>query len=367
MVYLVGAGPGDAELATLKARRALERADAVLYDALANPALLEWAPAAAERLFVGKRAGAHAASQADIERWMIARARRGGTVVRLKGGDPLIFARAGEEMAALRRAGVAFEVVPGISAASAAAAAAAVALTDREQAPGVRFLSAPAVVAAPPAPTLETLAIYMGAGRLAAMAEALMAAGWPAGTPALAVARASLPDQETAAVTLGGLRKRVPRLPMPVLLLVGNTARAWKTPARSRRRQPSQPGPGLILMAHGSPLQAWQRDVNALARSLGRSFGQPSEFSRAAYLPPAAPSLEARVAEAVRAGVRRAVVVPYFLAPGLHVRRDIPALVAAAQRRFPRCKLVLADCLAGHAALRTAVLARAEAALAASR
>src|SRR6185437_858795 len=205
------------------------------------------------------------------------------------------------------------------------------------------------------------------AGRLAAMAEALMAAGWPAGTPALAVARASLPDQETAAVTLGGLRKRVPRLPMPVLLLVGNTARAWKTPARSRRRQPSQPGPGLILMAHGSPLQAWQRDVNALARSLGRSFGQPSEFSRAAYLPPAAPSLEARVAEAVRTGVRRAVVVPYFLAPGLHVRRDIPALVAAAQRRFPRCKLVLADCLAGHAALRTAVLARAEAALAASR
>src|SRR6185437_13507937 len=144
---------------------------------------------------------------------------------------------------------------------------------------------------------------------------------------------------------------------------VGNTARAWKTPARSRRHQPSQPGPGLILMAHGSPLQAWQRDVNALARSLG----QPSEFSRASYLPPAAPSLEARVAEAVRAGVRRAVVVPYFLAPGLHVRRDIPALVAAAQRRFPRCKLVLADCLAGHAALRTAVLARAEAALAASR
>ncbi|HWG36743.1 MAG TPA: uroporphyrinogen-III C-methyltransferase [Terriglobales bacterium] len=358
MVYLVGAGPGDPELATLKARRVLASADAVFYDALANPALLDWAPASAERCFVGKRAGAHAATQADIHRWLIARARRGGTIVRLKGGDPLVFARAGEEMAVLRRAGVNFEIIPGISAASAAAAAAAVPLTDRHLASGVRFLSAPALVRAPPTPTSETLAVYMGAGRISAIAQSLLDAGWRRATPATAVANASLSGQRIASATLGGLLRRPPRLPAPVLILVGNAVRPRKLRLAAKPQKAVKTG--LILMAHGSPLKAWQHDINALARTLA----QPGEFSRAAFLVPVTPSLEAVVAEANRAGVRRAVVVPYFLAPGLHVSRDIPALVAAAQRRYPSCRLLLADCLAGHPALRTAVLSRAAAALA---
>lgn len=113
-------------------------------------------------------------------------------------------------------------------------------------------------------------------------------------------------------------------------------------------------------MAHGSPLADWQRGVDQLARDLA----QPGQFSRAAYLPPVQPSLGEAVAAAAAAGVRQLAVVPYFLAPGLHVSRDLPALVAAARRRYPRMRIALADCLDGHPALRTAVLARAGEALA---
>src|ERR1035441_6279421 len=114
-VYLVGAGPGDPELITLKGRRLLERADSVLYDYLANPALLDLAPVQAERIYVGKKKSAHAFSQEEICAMMIEHARRGLNVVRLKGGDPFIFGRGGEEAEALAAAGVAFEVVPGVT------------------------------------------------------------------------------------------------------------------------------------------------------------------------------------------------------------------------------------------------------------
>src|ERR1044071_9548778 len=131
-VYLVGAGPGDPELITLKGRRALEQADVVLYDHLANDALLDFAPRHAERLYVGKKKSAHAFGQAEICDLMIDRARRGLTVVRLKGGDPFIFGRGGEELEALAEAGIAFEVVPGITAPLGIAAYSGIPLTHRD-------------------------------------------------------------------------------------------------------------------------------------------------------------------------------------------------------------------------------------------
>src|SRR5215467_9920732 len=121
-VYLVGAGPGDPDLITLKGRRALEQADAVLYDHLANDALLDLAPKHAERLYVGKKKSVHAFSQEEICAMMIDRSRRGLTVVRLKGGDPYIFGRGGEEAEALACAGIPFEVVPGVTTAMGLAA-----------------------------------------------------------------------------------------------------------------------------------------------------------------------------------------------------------------------------------------------------
>ena len=140
-VYLIGAGPGDPELVTCKGRRILERADAVLFDHLAPAALLDLAPAAAERIYVGKKKAEHAFTQEEICAMLVERARRGLTVVRLKGGDPFIFGRGGEEAEALAEAGVPFEIVPGVTTPLGIAAYTGVPLTHREHASAVTFVS----------------------------------------------------------------------------------------------------------------------------------------------------------------------------------------------------------------------------------
>lgn len=371
-VYIIGAGPGDPELLTLKAHRLLASADAVLYDALANPALLEIAPPGAERCYVGKRSRTPAVAQPVLTEWMISRARRGLNVVRLQGGDPLIYGRCGEEIAALTAAGVPFEIVPGITSASGAAAALGLPLTHRQLAAGVRFFSGAGLLVSPPAPALagpqDTLAIYMGLEQLEVITAALLGAGWPSTVEAALVERATLPGQRhiIAPLRLLPARAREAGIAPPALLLVGDLI-AW------RRRLDAAPacGPvlaaapapdGIILITHGSPRLEWQHGVHQLARELA----QPGQFSRAAFLPPGRPGLDDVVRTAAANGVHRLAVVPYFLAPGLPVRRDLPALVAAARRHFPKLQLELAACLDGHPALRTAVLARAAEAWAAS-
>ncbi|HXR96554.1 MAG TPA: uroporphyrinogen-III C-methyltransferase [Terriglobales bacterium] len=348
-VYLVGAGPGDPELITVKGQRLLAEADSILYDELANPALLAVAPATAERIYVGKRSGSHAATQDQIAHWMIQRARRGLRVVRLKGGDPFLFGRGGEEVAALAAAGVPCEVVPGISAANGATAAAGIPLTQRGVASSVRLLSGHGESPAPAYNKSETLVYFMGLARVPDIARDLRAQGWPAATPAAVIERGTLPGQRVVAGSLNKIARQVrnARITSPALLVVGAVARAHKV--RPQLTVVPPPPSGLILMAHGSPLPAWQRGVHKLARELG---------GRAAFLPPVAPSLGDAIAEAVACGDRRLIVVPYFLAPGLHVTRDIPDLIEAERARFPEVSITLSACLEGHAALRTAVLAR---------
>src|ERR1700761_5234884 len=136
-VYLVGAGPGDPDLITVKGRKILERADSILYDHLAPERLLDLAPASAERVYVGKKRSAHEFSQEEISAMLIERARRGLTVVRLKGGDPFIFGRGGEEMEALASAGLPFEIVPGVTTPLGIAAYTGVPLTHREHSSAV--------------------------------------------------------------------------------------------------------------------------------------------------------------------------------------------------------------------------------------
>ena len=140
-VYLIGAGPGDPELLTLKGRRILEQADAILFDHLAPAALLDFAPPSAERVYVGKKKSAHAFTQDEICAMLIERARRGLTVVRLKGGDPLIFGRGGEEAEALADAGVPFELVPGVTVPLGIGAYAGVPLTHRGRSTSVSFVA----------------------------------------------------------------------------------------------------------------------------------------------------------------------------------------------------------------------------------
>jgi uroporphyrin-III C-methyltransferase len=367
-VYLVGAGPGDPELLTLKARRILGTADAVLYDELANSAILDWAPAAAERLYVGKRDRCHSLPQEEIQRHLIARARQGKCVVRLKGGDPFLFGRGGEEAAVLTAAGIPWEVIPGVSAGLAAPALAGIPLTHRGLAAQVVFRSGHACgLTAPPRPTQV---IFMGLGRIRAVVAELTAEGWPAATPVAVIAQASLPGQQVVRGRLENIAARVAaaHLPNPALIVVGAVAafgaaeRDAGAPGQAEETVAAAQAPaiaansGLVVLAHGSSLPQWHASVQRLVAALAPGAGG---WARAAYLPPAAPALAAVAEEAAAAGLRRLIVVPYFLADGLHVTRDIPALVDAARQRHPALDIRLTASLEGHPALRTAVYARA--------
>jgi uroporphyrin-III C-methyltransferase len=228
---LVGAGPGDPELLTVKAVRALRSADVVLYDKLIDPRVLDLAPARARRIDVGKRCGRHAMSQAAINRLLVEQVRAGGHVVRLKGGDPFVFGRGGEELEALREAGAEVEVVPGITAALATAARLRMPLTHRGVSRSLHLITAHgrdeegmpqhdwrALAAAG-----GTLAVYMGARTLPKVAEALLAAGMPAATPAIAVENATLPGERRIRRTLADIAQAVAAAGVegPTLTLIG--------------------------------------------------------------------------------------------------------------------------------------------------
>jgi uroporphyrin-III C-methyltransferase len=230
-VWLVGAGPGDPELLTLKALRVLAAADVVLVDDLVNRAIVAHVREGARIVRVGKRGGCKSTPQAFIERLMIAEANAGRAVVRLKGGDPCIFGRGGEEMAALHRAGVACEIVNGITSGLAAATGAGVALTQRGVAPGVVFVTAHASGENAPdwaalAKTRMTLVVYMGVARCAAIQDALLAAGLDPATPALVVENASLTSERQLRTTLERLATDVAanEIASPAIMVVGEVA-----------------------------------------------------------------------------------------------------------------------------------------------
>ncbi len=228
-VYLVGAGPGDPELITLKGRRALERADVVFFDHLANVALLDLAPPGAERIYVGKKRADHALSQPEICEALIERARRGQCVVRLKGGDPFIFGRGGEEAEALAEAGLEFEIVPGVTTPLGIAAYTGVPLTHRKHSSAVTFISGHDVAGIDwaHAAAADTLVVFMGLTAFPQIAHALIAQGRGADTPAIAVRWATRPSQQTVAGTLGDLPGLVAAAGMkpPATFIVGEVAR----------------------------------------------------------------------------------------------------------------------------------------------
>ena len=228
-VFLVGAGPGDPELLTLKGKRVLETADAVLYDHLAPRELLEVAPPQAERIYVGKKRTQHQLSQEEICAMLIERARRGLTVVRLKGGDPFIFGRGGEEAEALAEAGVEFEVVPGVTTPLGIAAYCGVPLTHREHTSVVTFLTAhdPEQIDWAKVSGAETLVLFMGLTTLGPVMRKLIEAGRDGQTPAMAVRWATRPDQQVIAGTIGDLAMRVAEAGMkpPATVVVGEVVR----------------------------------------------------------------------------------------------------------------------------------------------
>jgi uroporphyrin-III C-methyltransferase len=235
-VLLVGAGPGDPDLLTLKAVWALKAADVILYDRLAGNKVLEHARREAELIPVGKAKGAHSVPQEKIQALMIEHASAGKTVVRLKGGDPLVFGRAGEEIAALRAAGIDIEIVPGITASLAAAASLRIPLTHRDVSHSVTFISGQEAGGGDPGfahldfaalkPGQNTLVVYMGVATASLIAHRLLDAGWAAATPVIAVENASREDERRIAFTLAALAAEPERLGLqsPAVLIFGDVA-----------------------------------------------------------------------------------------------------------------------------------------------
>ncbi len=224
-VYLVGAGPGDPELLTRKAWRVLQSAHVILHDDLVSEEILRVLPRTAQVVNVGKRCGTKGISQDEINERMVSLAREGKVVTRLKNGDPLLFGRAGEEMDALRQAGIEFEVIPGVTAALGAAAAARISLTDRRHASRVVFVTAHR--AGGTGLTNErhiaidtTYVIYMPGNRNAELADELRAAGIGAEIPCLVISRATTKYETIYRTTVGKLAQ-FPGAAAPSLLIVG--------------------------------------------------------------------------------------------------------------------------------------------------
>jgi|CZKI01.1.fsa_nt_gi uroporphyrinogen III methyltransferase/synthase len=246
-VYLVGAGPGDPELLTLKARRVLGEADAVVYDHLVAPEMLDLAPPGCERVFAGKKGGQFCRPQNEIDETLVRLALEGKTVVRLKGGDPFVFGRGGEEAAALAAAGIAFEIVPGVTSALAAAAYAGIPLTHRLHSSSVVLLTGHEDPSKPGAAVRwedyarlkATLCIYMGVKNLATIAGRLEAGGLAATTPAAIVQSATTEAHRTILGTLGTLAELAARenVAAPSMIIIGEVAAfserlAWFEAAR---------------------------------------------------------------------------------------------------------------------------------------
>jgi uroporphyrin-III C-methyltransferase len=230
VVWLVGAGPGDPELMTVKAVKALAAADVVVHDGLVSDEILALAPSAARCISVAKRKSRHSYAQDEINRMLVAFAHEGLTVVRLKGGDPFIFGRGGEELEACRAAGIECRVVPGVTAALAASASAGAPLTHRDAAQAVTFVTGHAARGQLPdldwaalAKPNQTVVIYMGLSLASVIADQLMAAGRAGSTPALIVENASRADERRLPARLDELAQAATGLSGPALLIVGES------------------------------------------------------------------------------------------------------------------------------------------------
>lgn len=260
-VYLVGAGPGDPDLLTVKALRLLKSADVVVYDRLISEAILDQVPAGATRIYVGKQDGHHHMSQSDINQLLVALARRHNVVVRLKGGDPFVFGRGSEEALFLARQGIAFEVVPGVTAASGCTAYAGIPLTHRELSRQVLFITGRCSGGEPPridpgvaADEQCTLVIYMGLRQLPVIVERLLAAGRPPDTPVAVIENGSLVSQRRCLGRLDALPEQVTLagIESPALVVIGRvvelaTELDWFRP----RAEPAAMSPQALSTAAG--------------------------------------------------------------------------------------------------------------------
>ncbi len=292
-VSLVGAGPGDPDLITVKGMQRLQQADVVIYDYLANPVLLDYCRADAERIYVGKQAKRHTLTQDEINALLLEHG-RGKRVVRLKGGDPYIFGRGGEEAEVLQQAGIAWEVVPGISSGVAAPAYAGIPVTHREVASSVAFITGHEDPTKPEtalnwstlATAVDTLVFYMGVGNLPEIARQLMANGRPAETPVAVIRWGTKPEQEVVTGSLQTIADDVAQrgLKPPAITVVGEVVRlrerlgdlVWQV-------GPAQPQP---LAGKRVVVTRAREQASALSEQLRTAGAEPIEYPVIAFAPP---------------------------------------------------------------------------------
>jgi uroporphyrin-III C-methyltransferase len=288
-VWLVGAGPGDPELLTIKALKALQGAEVVVHDGLVSDEILDLAPASARKISVAKRKSRHSYSQDEINRMLVAFALEGLEVVRLKGGDPFIFGRGGEELEACRAAGVECLIVPGVTAALAASASAGAPLTHRGSAQAVTFVTGHAQSGREPDLDWESLArpnqtvvIYMGVSMAAPIAARLIGAGRGGSTPALIVENASRADERRVVTTLARLPEAAAAVSGPALLIVGEAMALAVPLPRSGRGGPSAVEP----MVERASLRLSGTTGHSLAQRVGLSLSTTRSSLRSASGPP---------------------------------------------------------------------------------
>lgn len=298
-VSLVGAGPGDPDLITVKGMQRLQHADVVIYDYLANPELLRYCHADAERIYVGKQANRHTLRQDEINALLVTHGQAGKRVVRLKGGDPYIFGRGGEEAEALEQAGVAWEVVPGISAGVAAPAYAGIPVTHREAASSVAFItghedptkSETALNWRTLATAVDTLVFYMGVGNLPEIAEKLVQHGRSAETPVAVIRWGTLPKQEVVTGTLRTIAADIEsaRLRPPAITVVGEVVRLREKLGDLVERAASEAAPVAVDgPLHGKRIVVTRarEQASALSERLRAAGAEPIEYPVIAFAPP---------------------------------------------------------------------------------
>lgn len=262
IVYLVGAGPGDPDLITVRGLRCLQRAEVLVHDRLVAPELLDEAPTSALRIDVGKEAGHHRCAQEEINALLVRHAQAGRIVVRLKGGDPFVFGRGGEEALACAAAGVAWEVIPGVTSATSVPARAGIPVTHRGIATSFAVVTGHCLgddrVDWEALARIDTLLILMGLSRLPEVAGLLKAHGRDASTPAAIISRGTLPDERVVVTTLGGLADAVARegLATPALVVVGEVVRLREELDRCRWAIPPAQQPGRVPLV-SEPHAVW--------------------------------------------------------------------------------------------------------------
>lgn len=391
--YLIGAGPGRADLITARGLSLIRQADVIIYDRLISPELLDEAPQA-EKIFAGKNSGHHAIPQEEINALLVEKVRQGKCVARLKGGDPFVFGRGGEEALALMEAGLPFEIVPGVSSAIAAPAYAGIPVTHRGIATSF------AVVTGHESPDkletttnwrdlskIHTLVILMGIENFGRISQILMEAGRDPNTPAAAIRQGTTSHQRLAVATLSTLAEVIEAqdITSPAVIVIGDVVTlahqlAW--------RAEEHPGAGLVsmfthaphdeikqgenvtkreivLLGHGSRMQAAVDEFNLFAEALSRHIEQPV---RVGFLELSEPEISVALAQAARdAGDGGEVlVVPMFLGAAYHMKAEISHIVHHAQEDFPNTMIKYSTPLGFHIKLAELLKIRVDAALAAT-